>query len=254
MRVNGHGPFDFSLDTGAGTSLVHTEVAKELELEVIGSKEGTTAGGKVAVSLAKAESLAVADLQIENVDLGIVDLRALGRAVNARIDGDLGYNFFKNFRLTIDYASLTLRFEDPRRVERFARRSRTEVSMRLAHPAKPLILADVYANARGPFQFAIDTGTSTTTIAPELAKKLALTTTVAGPITTGSTAIQVSAARLQSLHLGGAKIDNVDVIVSDSLAMLSGVVGAKLEGVIGYNFLRYFKVVIDYPKESLSLL
>jgi len=35
--------------------------------------------------------------------------------------------------------------------------------------------------------------------------------------------------------------------------MLSQAVGAKLDGIVGYNFLRDYKVVIDYPNELLSL-
>ena len=47
------------LDTGAGTSLVSSELAKELELKILGSKEGQSAGGKVAVSLARVDSIAM---------------------------------------------------------------------------------------------------------------------------------------------------------------------------------------------------
>ncbi len=43
------------------------------------------------------------------------------------------------------------------------------------------------------------------------------------------------------------------VIIGDFLAMLSEVVGTKLDGIIGYNFLRHFKVALDYPQESFSL-
>src|SRR5260370_21446858 len=50
VRVNDRGPFDFILDTGAGTSLLSSELAKQLETKVIGSKEGQSAGGKVSVS------------------------------------------------------------------------------------------------------------------------------------------------------------------------------------------------------------
>src|SRR6266851_9542555 len=83
VRVNDRGPFDFILDTGAGTSLLSSELAKQLETKVIGSKEGQSAGGKVSVSLAKVESLAVGETKLHDVDLG--------------------YNFLKHFRVTIDY-------------------------------------------------------------------------------------------------------------------------------------------------------
>ena len=46
VHVNKRGPFDFILDTGAGTSLLSSELAKQLDMKVIGSKEGQSAGGK----------------------------------------------------------------------------------------------------------------------------------------------------------------------------------------------------------------
>src|SRR5262249_59136563 len=73
------------------------------------------------------------------------------------------------------------------------------------------------------------------------------------PITAGGGRIQASAATLQSLQLGGAKIDNAAVVVADFFTILNAVVGAKLEGIVGYNFLRNYKVVVDYPRERLTL-
>jgi predicted aspartyl protease len=254
VHVNGRGPFDFILDTGAGTSLLTPELAKQLEIKTIGSKEGQSAGGAVAVSLAKADSLAVGELRMEDVDLGVVDLAQVAQTIGSKIDGDLGYNFLKNFRLIIDYDACEIRFEDPLRVESFGRTPRAQVPIRLAHPAKPLILVDVHANGRGPFQFAIDTGTSTTAITPQLAKKLGLKTQSIGAGTTAGADVDVAAGSLKSFQLGGAKIDKMTVVVADFFEMLSNAIGAKLDGIIGYNFLRQFKVVIDYPNESLSLL
>ena len=61
-------------------------------------------------------------------------------------------------------------------------------------------------------------------------------------------------ALLQSFQVGGARIDNLSVIVADFFAMLSNAIGAKLDGIVGYNFLRNYKVAFDYPNETLSLL
>ena len=254
VQVNGRGPFEFILDTGAGTSLLTPAVAQQLNLELAGSKQGQTAGGPVSVSLAHVESLRVGEMEVENVDVGIVDLAPIARAVGANIDGDLGYNFLKDFRVTIDYRDCELVLADPKRIETLGRATRTEVPIRLANAAKPLILVDVHVNSRGPFQFAIDTGTSTTALDTQLAENLGLTTAPVTPITTGGAPLEVSAATLPSFQLGGAKIDNMPVIVGGLLEMLSSVVGTKLDGIIGYNFLRNYKVVIDYPGETLALI
>jgi hypothetical protein len=195
----------------------------------------------------------VGDTKLHDVTVGIVDLSHIGKTIGAKVDGDLGYNFLKHFRITIDYALCEIRFDDPKRVEHFGSFAQSELPMRLASPAKPLILVEVHANGSGPFQFAIDTGTSTTAITPELAKELAVASSPIGVGTTAGAHVAVTAGMLQSFMVGGAKIDNMAVVVADFFAMLSSAVGAKLDGIVGYNFLRNYKVVIDYPNEKLSL-
>jgi predicted aspartyl protease len=253
VRVNEEGPFEFIFDTGAGTSLVSPDLAKRLRLAVLGSKEGQTAGGKVSVSLAKIHSLAVGSAKLIDVDVGIVDLSQIEEAVKAKIFGDLGYNFLRHFRVTIDYRQHEIRFEDPKRMNYFGGPARTDIPIRLANAAKPLILVDVYANDRGPWQFAIDTGTSTTAITTQLAKELGLATTPVGAGRSGDAQIAMSGGTLDSFRIGDVKVDKMAVVVADFFATLSSAVGAKLDGIVGYNFLRDYTVMIDYPNEILRL-
>jgi predicted aspartyl protease len=253
VRVNGDGPFEFILDTGAGTSLLSSDLAKKLNIKIISTKEGQSAGGKISVSLAKVDSLAVGQVKLDEVDVGIVDLSHIAKAIGTKIDGDVGYNFLKHFRITIDYHDCEIRFDEPRRIERLGRSSKAEVPMRLASVAKPLLLVQVHANGHGPFQFAIDTGTSTTAIAPELAQQLGLVGSPVGPLTTGSAQVNVTAGTLESFQVGRARIDDLVVVVADFFSMLSQAVGARLDGIVGYNFLRNFRVVIDYPGEKFRL-
>ena len=254
VEVNGQGPFEFILDTGAGTSLLSSELGQKLHLKILGSKEGQSAGGAVSISLARLSSLAVASMKLDDVDVGVVDLSQIGKTVGAKIDGDLGYNFLKHFRITLDYRKNEIGFDDPKRFEPAGRsRAITEVALRLARPAKPLILVDVYIHGRGPFQFAIDTGTSTTAITAELAKQLGMANSPIGPVTTGGAQVDVTAGILPSFQIGGARIDNLPVIVADFFTMLSNAIGTKLDGIVGYNFLRNYKVALDYPNETLSL-
>jgi predicted aspartyl protease len=253
VQVNGDGPFEFILDTGAGTSLLSSDLAKKLKIKIISTKEGQSAGGKISVSLGKVDSLAVGQAKLDDVDVGIVDLTHIGNTIGTKIDGDVGYNFLKHFRITIDYQDCEIRLDEPRPIERLGRPAKAEVPMRLASLAKPLLLVDAHANGQGPFQFAIDTGTSTTAIAPELAQHLGLKSSPVGPLTTGGAQVNVTAGTLESFKVGRAGVDDLVVVVADFFAMLSQAVGAKLDGIVGYNFLRNFRVVMDYPSEKFRL-
>src|ERR1043166_5900432 len=131
VEVNEQGPFDFILDTGGGTSLLSLELAEKLKVKVLGSKQGHSAGGAVSVSLAKVDSLSIGNARLPDVDVGVVDLKQIGATVAARIAGDLGYNFLKTFRISIDYEKHELRLDDPRRLDVFNRSGKTEVQLRL---------------------------------------------------------------------------------------------------------------------------
>jgi predicted aspartyl protease len=254
VSVNAAPPRGFILDTGAGTTLLSPEFARELNVQGTASREGHTAGGKLTAQLGRVDSMTAGHVAVSNLDIAIVDLSHLSAAVGTKIDGDLGYNFLKHFRLTLDFRANELRLDEPNRLDYFGPPALAEIPIRLAHPSKPLILLDAHMGDRGPFVFAIDTGTSTTAISVELARELNLATAPIMPVTTGGTPIQVSAARLSSLRIGpGVEDRGLDVIVGGFLPMLSSVIGTKLDGIIGYNFLRHYKVVIDYPGATLSL-
>jgi hypothetical protein len=128
------------------------------------------------------------------------------------------------------------------------------VPFRLGHPTKPLVLLTTVVNGQGPFTFALDTGSSTTVVSPELSQRLGIETVVIPDVTAGgSHTIKASAGRVDSLAIGSTTIRDLSVIVADFLDMLSQVVGAKLDGIAGYNLFKGFRVTIDYPNGTLDV-
>src|SRR5215213_8135759 len=109
VQVNDQGPYEFILDTGAGTCLLSSELARALGVEGTETKEGHVAGGPVTVQVGRVGSLAIGAASANDVQVAIIDLAYVGKAVGAKIDGDVGYNFLKDFRVTIDYGKKTLR-------------------------------------------------------------------------------------------------------------------------------------------------
>ena len=255
-HVNDRGPYEFILDTGAGMSLLSPRVAGELGIEATGSREGRGAAGRVTVSIARVDSLGIGEARSGPMPVGIAaDVDRIGAAVGHRIDGDLGYDFLKTFRLTLDYR---------RRVIRLARGAyevagagsaiHGEVRFRLAGPVKPLVLVPAFVNGAGPHAFVLDTGASATVLSPALAASLRIETVATGPMTGAGGLVQATLGRVASLTVGSAALEDVAVMVADLLAELGRAAGTRLDGVLGYNFLRHFRVTLDYPNGVLWLL
>jgi predicted aspartyl protease len=132
--------------------------------------------------------------------------------------------------------------------------ARVEVKFKLAHPAKPLILLPVKINNEGPYIFAVDTGASSTVVSPEVAEILRIERERIPELTGAGGSMQAFTGIVRSLAVGNAEMKDLAVVIADFLAMLSQAIGTKLDGIIGYNFLKEFKVTIDYPSETLRLV
>lgn len=102
VRVNGHGPYSFLVDTGATVTIVDASLARNLGLKPLPvAVQGIGAGGSFSTR-AYVASIAVGQASDDRVVVGTYDLTQIGAAVG-RIDGLLGYNFLKSYRVTIDY-------------------------------------------------------------------------------------------------------------------------------------------------------
>jgi predicted aspartyl protease len=253
--VNDDGPHEFILDTGAGISLLTPECAERVGVTVTGNTEGMGAGGKVAVSLGVVESVAIGQAKALNVQVAITsELQRIGAVIGAKVDGNIGYSYLKNFRLTLDYQEQTLQLSDGEQEPGGNGSSaRAALKFKLAHPSKPLILIPALVNGEGPYVFALDTGASTTVVSSEVAQILAIESTGIPQMTGAGGAMQGAKGIVRSLAVGNARLENLAIVTADFLTMLGRIVKTKLDGVIGYNFLKEFKVTIDYPNETLRL-
>ncbi|HKQ99401.1 MAG TPA: aspartyl protease family protein [Pyrinomonadaceae bacterium] len=263
--VNESEPHEFILDTGAGISLLTPELAERFGVAATDSKEAMGVGGKVTISLGVARLLEVGESRVENIQVAITDeLHRIGAVIGARVEGNIGYNFLKEFSLTIDYQSSTLSLTRVSKeasgagaaaagMRATATAARAELKFKLAHPSKPLILLPVFIDGGGPYIFATDTGASSTVVSPELAEMLGIHRTDIPEVTGAGGAMQASTGVLRSLGVGDALVENLPVVIVPSLGMISQAVGTKLDGIIGYNFLKEFRVTIDYPNETLRL-
>lgn len=104
VLVNGRGPFDFIVDTGASHLVVDQDLATELELPGgDGNLPGTGAGGAISPARTTLRELRVGDLALHDAEAGVMDLASVSRTAELAISGILGYPFFAGHTVTIDY-------------------------------------------------------------------------------------------------------------------------------------------------------
>lgn len=250
VHVNEKGPYEFILDTGAAQTVLAAEIARELGIASTGAREGMGAGGKLTIQLGTVESLAIGSAYREELSVGITDeLERIASALGTKIAGVIGYDFLKNFRVTIDYTGQQLRLEQGT----LSPSSGVAVEFQMA-PRKPLLIVPAEVNGHGPFQFVLDTGASASAISPELAARLEITSAPGQTEGLGAGgSVSLSLAKLESLRVGQAPSHGLTVIVPEMLAPLGEAVGTRLDGIAGYDYLRNFRLTIDYPQGRLIL-
>lgn len=251
--INDQGPFDFILDTGASTSLLTHSLAEQLGISSQNEQEALVAGGKIALGLGEVNSFSLGKAKVNDLTVGIVDLTDVCQAINAEVMGGIGYNFLRNFHISLNYQKQILELISLSNKE-FISEESSQIKFRLANPQRPLIVVPAMVNDTGPYQFALDTGASGTVISIDIANILSLENKSMETVTTGGGyQLSMPVAEISSLVVGDTKVENLVVVVADFFAMLNKVAGINLHGILGFNYLKNFIVKIDYSREILQL-
>jgi predicted aspartyl protease len=114
VEINGEGPFDFVLDTGATLTCVDQTIAERLQLPARRGAVGVGAGieGAGRIGLVTLDSLRLGGAAASALDACVLDL-AHTEVIGVGIDGLLGLNFLRQFRVTLDFGRNVLLLEAP---------------------------------------------------------------------------------------------------------------------------------------------
>lgn len=133
--------------------------------------------------------------------------------------------------------------------DNYATPADSTVQFRLAR--NEVIVIPVMVNGKGPFDFMLDTGTTTTVISSELAEELSLTPVDRSLVRTVTGSRTVPRAVLQSLALGPKEEEGLIVLFYDIPGIRS--LDKRIRGVLGYDFLSRFNYLLDYGKKRIAL-
>jgi len=254
IRLNRKRSVNAVIDSGAVLSIVSQRLATELGLEKLNRQPGTffgLLGEPIPVDFALIESLELGDIAIENVPIAIMPDDKMRFLMNGkrefRMDFLLGANLLKEFRTDLDYARGVVTFT---RLTSADRRPDKDQNL-FIEGFRPMVRCTV--NRRGWFMFVLDTGSEVTFLnESELPNLPVLQVTP-----------RMHAATLQGLggaKKRGAKLEDIEIGVDKfagtfrTVPMYASGEGEHAAGIVGENFLKNFRVIIDFGRMRVDLI
>jgi hypothetical protein len=209
VRVNGRGPYQFVVDSGADTSVVGLGIARELQLPL-----GTPATLNAMTASARVDRVLVDELEVGPSTIRDLQVPALAER-DLGGDGMIGIDALVRQRLMMDFEARTIKVED---AQRSLPRLPGEIVITARRQRGQLILTEVRA-AGLPLEAVVDTGSEITIGNLALRDKLIrgnkdkfVPLEVTG--VTGAT-IKVQLARIGELRLGSVTLRDVPIAFAD---------------------------------------
>jgi predicted aspartyl protease len=107
VKVNGAGPYDFMVDTGATVTVLDAALFHELGLQAMGSSRIVSSAGTTDQILSAVKELTLDSLSVRNV--AVVSMKSLMTGTDYRqVRGILGENFLRHFDILIDNQHRTI--------------------------------------------------------------------------------------------------------------------------------------------------
>jgi hypothetical protein len=209
VRVNGRGPYQFVVDSGADTSVVGLRIARDLQLPLGTPVTLHNMTDSNIVDRVRVDELSLGASTIRNLQLPALREADLGGA------GMIGIDALARQRLMLDFEKRLIRVEDASRPVR-SRPGDIVVTARLQRGQ--LILTEVKAG-RLALDAVIDTGSQITIGNSALREKLVRSRltklpTVTATGVTGKT-LRLELARIAELRLGSVTLRNVPMAFAD---------------------------------------
>ncbi len=252
VYVNNKGPFNFVLDTGAKATSISKTLAEKLGIEML-EMEVEDLFVSLPHKIALLDELRIGNETYENEDVLVLDFdRLLGRC-GQQIDGTIGFTTLKHFILTIDYPQKHLIF-DRKLNGNENNYSNVKWQDYTYLNDSHLIGVPVKINGSESFDFVLDTGAGGTVITQQLAEKLRLPTQPFPGLVKGCGGeAKMEFVLIDSFTVGLTTQENIQIIATD-LDKVAPKAAKIKNGILGFNFLKNYKIILDYMNNRFSLI
>lgn len=117
------------------------------------------------------------------------------------------------------------------------------------------IYVTAWLNGQGPFRFLVDTGWGTSSITPDVAKRLGLLVRGAQKtIGAGEGTAETKFTRVTRMRFGGAELRNQSLGVTSAFDGKTRDAVDNFGGLLGYELFKRFVVKLDFERQRLTLI
>jgi len=131
----------------------------------------------------------------------------------------------------------------------FSSLAQQPMQTRFRTTGQSMIVVPVMINGAGPIDFLLDTGCMSSIVDQKLAAELHLPLTGKAILETAQSETVTTVVHIDSVGMGEATVDGLDVMVADRSTNLR----FKVRGVLGEDFLQHFDVLIDNRHHVIQL-
>ncbi len=238
----------FLIDTGAYALILDVELAKALRLSLRGGRRDPET--KQTIKFGTVASFAVGPMTLQNARVSVMDFSFMSAVIGERIAGVLGYPFFANAVIEVDYSKRSISCFDPKEY-RLPRGKWQPLTLRTE---RPTLTARLEGDIRGLFM--LDTGsTFTVHFYLDFAQKHALLDNREirkGKEFRVSGEYETLEGRIAWFELAGHRFEKLPVQFGPPNTPGGNIPGVA--GIIGGDLLRDFIVVLNYPESKIALL
>ncbi len=248
LMVGDKGPFEFIVDTGASQTVFTEKLLDELALSPIASTliHGVGGEGKVETNIYRIDELRFGDIEIRNLPIGAISEPTISELAA----GIFSTATFSDQVVSIDYRRDRIEFNTP------------DISDDVEHiPSwffNNLVLIPLTINGEHEGNFLLDTGAVTTVLSHNMARTLGVTEDTPGAkIDLGLAGIggfEGAVLLVPEVIFTTAKnLEGYSQVVSIDMREISKMLGTEVAGVVGYDFLKGYRISIDFKNAEVRL-
>jgi len=220
VLVNGTGPFDFVFDTGASSTVIDSELAKQLSLSVLESESLHTVTGSKTVSRYQIDSLGLGPKSVRSLTVLCAESLDI-HAISPKVRGVLGQNFLSRFDFILNYRDQRIEFEEGGEYAGKLQGARLPVER---DRGRILITTQLSSPRKRASKLVMDSGVSSVVVFTATTKNadLEIESDVNGGVN-ASTILgnqTISTGRLRKLQIGTEKFSWLPVRVVDNRAVV----------------------------------